>query len=63
MQIVKEYPIQIEQWVHLPIDKFIGLISDNGCNYILGITPEDPNELECCYLLLLSQTALSGIVF
>jgi hypothetical protein len=49
MQIVKEYPIQIEHWVHLPIEKFMGLISDNGYNYILGITPEDPNEPECCY--------------
>lgn len=49
MEIVKEYPIQIENWIHLPPEKFMGLISDNGYNYILGITPEDPNELECCY--------------
>src|SRR5260221_844000 len=49
MQIVKEYPVQIEYWTHLSIDKFMGVISDNGYNYILGITPEDPNEPECCY--------------
>lgn len=49
MQTVKEFPIQIEYWTHLPFDKFMGVISDNGYNYILGITPEDPNDPECCY--------------
>jgi hypothetical protein len=49
MEIVKEYPIEIEHWIQLAIDNFIGLISDNGYNYILTITPEDPKELECCY--------------
>lgn len=49
MQIVTEFPIQIEHWVHLPLDKFLGVISDNGYNYILGITPEDPNDPECCF--------------
>ena len=49
MQIVTEFPIQIEHWTHLPLDKFMGVISDSGYNYILGITPEDPNDPECCY--------------
>lgn len=49
MQIVKEYPVQIEFWTHLSIDKFNGVISDNGYNYIFGITPEDPTDPECCY--------------
>jgi hypothetical protein len=49
MKIVTNFPIQIEHWMHLPIDEFMGVISNNGYNYILGITPEDPNDPECCY--------------
>lgn len=49
MQINKRYPIKVEHWVHLPYDKFMGLLSDNGYNYIFGITPEDPNDKQCCY--------------
>lgn len=60
MQIVKEYLIQIEHWTHLPIDKFMGLISDNGYNYILGITPEDPNEPECCYFNIWVEKKMSN---
>lgn len=49
MQIDIEYPIRIEHWMHLPFEKFMGSISDNGYNYILGITSEDIKDPECCY--------------
>lgn len=49
MDIIEKYPIQIDHWVHKPIDSFTGLLSDNGYNYILGITPEDPIDDEIIY--------------
>lgn len=49
MDIVIEYPIQIDQWIHKPIGSFTGLLSDNGYSYRLGITPEDPTDEEIVY--------------
>lgn len=49
MEIVTQYPIKIEHWIHMPIKEFNGLISDSGYNYIFGITPEDKEDSECCY--------------
>lgn len=68
MKIVIEYPLQIEYWTHLPIDKFMGHIADNGYNYILGITPEDRNEPECCYFnvwveMKMTNDTTSTVVF
>lgn len=49
MDIVEKYPIQIDHWIHKPIQAFMGLLSDNGYSYILGITPEDPTDEEIIY--------------
>ncbi len=50
MQIEQQYPIKIEHWFHLPLDKFTGYLTDNGYNYIFGITPEDKIDNECIYV-------------
>ena len=49
MNVQIAYPIIIESWKHLSMDKFIGSTTDNGYNYILGISTEDPNEPTSCY--------------
>jgi len=49
VQIEKQYPIKLIQWTHQPFEKFLGLISDNGYNFIFGITPQDPKDPNFCY--------------
>ena len=49
MHILAINPIKIESWKHLPMDRFMGSTSDNGYNYILGLSSEDTNEPTCCY--------------
>ena len=49
MQVIESYPIEVEHWLHLPINHFTGVICDYAYNYILGISPEDPKDPKCCY--------------
>jgi hypothetical protein len=50
MQIIEQYPLQVEKWEHLQIDKFSGTLFENGYSYNFGITPQDPMDYECCYV-------------
>ena len=52
MQIVERYPIRIEKWEHLPERGFMGNLSDNGYVYTFWITPEDPKDNDCCYVII-----------
>lgn len=49
MEVIQKYSIDVEHWVHKPSDKFLGALSDNGYDYIFGISPEDPKDNEVIY--------------
>lgn len=61
MVIEKIYPIIIEHWLHLPFERFIGYLADNGYNYILGISPEEPQDNECCYFNVWIEKKIENI--
>jgi len=52
IEIVEQYPIQIEEWSHLPLKQFMGILSENECDYLLAISEENPDEPECCNIYI-----------
>ncbi|TDP61558.1 hypothetical protein [Flavobacterium dankookense] len=66
MEILHKYETEIEEWFLKDLNQFIGSNTDN-LEYEFGISPQDPNEPDCCYfnvgIIKTIRNSTNGIVF
>jgi hypothetical protein len=48
MKLIHKYEVAIEEYLHLDFKKFYGQTQEK-MNYILGLTPQDPQNPTCIY--------------
>lgn len=49
MNTICQYDTEIEKWLHVNVEKFIGQNFEHEIIYELSISEQDPQDPDCCY--------------
>jgi len=62
MEVILEYPMKEEKWIHEPIEKFMGENKTFETQYGIGISERDPRSPQHCYFNVACQYELNNLV-